>query len=111
MKSVLSRKMKRIRKDKGITLEQLAKEVGSSKSYIWQLENSPDINPSAQLISGIAEALGTPVDYLLEPDQEDMTRDDEYSVFFRNFKQLDENTQKGLMAQVEALKKLQKKAS
>jgi len=109
LKSVLSKKIKRVRKDKGITLQQLAKEVGSSKSYMWQLENSSDINPSAQLISKIAEALGTTVDYLLGPNQEDMTVDDEISVFFRDFKKLNANTQKGLMAQVEALKKLQKK--
>ena len=39
MPSELGKKIQRLRKEKGLTLEQLADLTDSSKSYIWELEN------------------------------------------------------------------------
>ena len=115
MRNSLSEKIKKARDAKGITLEQLAKEVGSSKSYMWQLEtaykikpSAYKIKPSAQLIAKIAKALDVTVDYLLDPEQENMNVQDEFSIFFRDYQSLDEDTRKGIRAQVEALKKIKK---
>lgn len=36
---MLRKKIHDLRKQKGLTLDQLAKQVNSSKSYIWELEN------------------------------------------------------------------------
>lgn len=108
MRNSLPEKIKKARDAKGITLEQLAKEVGSSKSYMWQLETAYKIKPSAQLIAKIAKALDVTVDYLLDPEQENMNVQDEFSIFFRDYQSLDEDTRKGIRAQVEALKKIKK---
>ncbi len=39
MANLLGAKIKELRKEKGLTLEQLAEIIGSGKSYIWDLEN------------------------------------------------------------------------
>ena len=44
--------------------------VGTSKSYIWELENHP-INIGADLLYKIASAIGCPMEYLLDRDELD----------------------------------------
>ena len=48
MATALGEKIKRLRKGKGLTLEQLADRTESSKSYIWELENKNVPRPSAE---------------------------------------------------------------
>ncbi len=100
----LSEKIREERTKRKITLEELAKIVGSSKGYIWQIENDPNIKPSAQLIANIAKALNVTVDYLVDSDKEVMDSNDESLVFFRNFKGLSEKSKEILLKQMEALK-------
>ena len=50
------------RKASGLTLQCLAEKVGSSKSYMWQLENTPDPNPGVKLGIKLARAFGTTVE-------------------------------------------------
>ena len=56
--------LKNFREAKGWTLQRLADAVGSSKAYMWQLENKPDPQPSVRLAFGIAAALSVKVDVL-----------------------------------------------
>ncbi len=53
-------RIKKLRTQKGLTLDQLAQETASSKSYIWELENKNPPRPSAEKLSSIASALGSP---------------------------------------------------
>lgn len=53
-----------LRKKKGMTLEQLAERVGSSKSYMWEIENKGK-SVSADRLMAIATALNTTTDFLL----------------------------------------------
>jgi transcriptional regulator with XRE-family HTH domain len=53
-----------LRKDLGLTLEEVADLVGSCKSYVWELEKR-DSKPSAEKLYKIAEALETTIEYLL----------------------------------------------
>lgn len=54
------------RKEKGMTLQQLADATGSSKSYIWELESREEVRrPSAEKLSDIAAALGVTAEWLL----------------------------------------------
>lgn len=48
----------------GLTLQQLADQVGSSKSYMWTLENKPNPTPTVQMGIKLAKALGMPVEQL-----------------------------------------------
>lgn len=53
------------RKEKGLTLEGLAEKAGTSKSYIWELENRVLENPSVYRIARIASILGVTIEYLV----------------------------------------------
>lgn len=89
MATVLGEKIRAVRKSHKLTLEQLAERAGSSKSYIWELENGPAVRPSAEKISRIAEVLGVTVEFLLNDEKEEPTESDVDKVFFRRFTRLD----------------------
>jgi transcriptional regulator with XRE-family HTH domain len=57
--------LRRLRKDKGLTMEGLAQAAGISKSYVWELENRPAQRPSAQVLHALATVLGVTVQDLL----------------------------------------------
>ena len=61
----LGKKIRQLRKNQGLTLEQLAKNANNmSKSYLWELENrDSQSNPSAEKLSFIADALNVTTDY------------------------------------------------
>lgn len=52
-----------------MTLEALAERVGSSKSYMWEIENKDVARPSAEKLHQIATALETTTDYLIFADE------------------------------------------
>jgi transcriptional regulator with XRE-family HTH domain len=86
-------RIKKLRTEKGLTLEQLAQATGSSKSYIWELENKNPPRPSAEKLSVIAAELGVTVDYLLGAD--DQTLDTaEDTAFFRQYSSLPVETRR-----------------
>lgn len=65
MKTILGHNIALLRERKGYTLERLAKLCGTSKSYIWELENKAT-HPSVYLASKIAHALGVSTDKLID---------------------------------------------
>ncbi|HEJ9418601.1 TPA: helix-turn-helix transcriptional regulator, partial [Proteus mirabilis] len=75
---MLGERIRKYRTDKGLSLEELANMVGSTKSYIWEIEKKPEIKPSADLISKIASALNVTIDALMNED----TKNDQDVVFF-----------------------------
>ena len=44
----------------GLSLKGLADVVGCSKAHLWEIESSRSVNPSAQLIGALADALRLP---------------------------------------------------
>jgi transcriptional regulator with XRE-family HTH domain len=80
-------KIKELRKKAGLTLDQLAEMTGSSKSYVWEVENKNPPRPSAEKIDRIAKALGVTADYLMDAKADLVTAEDE--AFFRKYKSLD----------------------
>jgi transcriptional regulator with XRE-family HTH domain len=80
-------KIKGLRKKAGLTLDQLADLTGSSKSYVWELENKNPPRPSADKIDRIAKALGVTADYIMDEKADLTTAEDE--AFFRKYKGLD----------------------
>ena len=63
--ATLAQKLRLHRKQRGYSLDQLAKLAGCSKSYLWELENRETRKPSAAKLSEIAMALGVTTDYLM----------------------------------------------
>lgn len=94
MQNTLGEKIRKLRKDKGYTLDKLAELTESSKSYIWELENKDDPKPSADKISKIAAVLDVTSEFLLT---ESVTTPDEAvldEAFFRKFKAMSEPDKK-----------------
>lgn len=58
--SSFGERLKRIRKERGLTLQDLAERVGVTKSFLSQVENGA-ANPSFQTLRGLVEALDTPM--------------------------------------------------
>jgi len=50
-------KLKEIRKEKGMTLEELSEECGVSAGYLCHLENGSRAHPSIEVMEKIAKAL------------------------------------------------------
>ena len=92
MSTELGSKIKKLRKEKGYTLEKLAELTDSSKSYIWELENKNPPRPSAEKISKLATQLDVTMEYLLGSSDE-VTEDDAKDVkFFRDYKKMNPKT-------------------
>lgn len=89
MATVIGEKIRAQRKRLKLTLDQLAEKTGSSKSYIWELENRPVVRPSAEKIARIAEVFGVTVEFLLDDGKQDFSESDADQVFFRRVTQLD----------------------
>ncbi|KAE8759646.1 helix-turn-helix domain-containing protein [Paraburkholderia madseniana] len=89
MATAIGEKIRAQRKLLKLTLDQLAEKTGSSKSYIWELENRPVVRPSAEKIARIAEVFGVTVEFLLDDEKRDPSSADADQVFFRRVSQLD----------------------
>ena len=91
MSSTLGRKMRDRRQEKGLTLDQLAQATGSSKSYIWEIENKPVARPSAEKLNRIAAVLGVTPEYLADEDRTQATVDEFDEAFYRKYQGADPN--------------------
>lgn len=90
MTTALGEKLRRRRKARGLTLAALAEAVGSSKSYIWELENKAPPRPSADILSRLARELEVTIDYLLDEGGEIREDDAKDQAFFRKYREMSE---------------------
>ncbi|WP_374072567.1 helix-turn-helix domain-containing protein [Alloalcanivorax xenomutans] len=86
MVSTVGDKIFKLRKQKGLTLEQLANKANCSKSYVWELENRNPPRPSAEKLSSLGAALGVTIDYFVdgEVNEEDATD----RMFYREYRRM-----------------------
>jgi transcriptional regulator with XRE-family HTH domain len=92
--SPLGDKIRELRKQKKLSLDQLAELTDSSKSYMWELENKDDPKPSAEKVARIAASLDVTTEFLLS---DSITTPDEQVIdeaFFRKYKTMPEPTKK-----------------
>jgi len=89
---VLGEKLRKLRKKKGLTLDQLADQTESSKSYIWELENKNPPRPSAEKLAKIAERLDTTIEYLLDKGEELAEEDAADASFYRQYRKMSQST-------------------
>jgi transcriptional regulator with XRE-family HTH domain len=94
--SSLGQKIRTLRKDKGMTLENLAAATESSKSYIWELENKENARPSAEKMEKIAAALDVTAQYLIDETMDSPTVSVSDEAFFRKYRALDAPTKEKL---------------
>ena len=101
MTTALGEKIYKLRKEQGLTLEQLAERTESSKSYIWELENKNPPRPSADKLSKIAAQLGVTMDYLLDQEQKITEADATDEMFFRKYREMDPDVKKKIRKVIE----------
>lgn len=84
----LAERLKRARKDAGLTLDQLAEASGLSKTYLWELENDRDglKKPSADTLMKLVTPLRVTIADLLNlPSVKVNNRSVEISKSLRDF--------------------------
>ena len=87
MPTPLGERIRELRRKRGLTLEALAERVGSSKSYMWEIENKDVARPSAEKLRQVAVALETTTDYLIAAD-EVAEADATDAAFFRKYQKM-----------------------
>jgi transcriptional regulator with XRE-family HTH domain len=86
MSTPFGERLRRLRKNKGLTMDKLAQAAGISKSYVWELENRPAQRPSATVLQSISAALGvTMLDLLGETPPVEGGDAPEDLAFFREY--------------------------
>jgi transcriptional regulator with XRE-family HTH domain len=84
----IGERIKKLRQQKGYTLEILADLADSSKSYIWEIENKNPLRPSAEKLQKIAIALEVTTAYLMGEEPYENAKDAD---FFRKYQSLHPN--------------------
>ena len=101
MSSSFGAKVKQLRKEKGLTLEQLGHKIGAGKSYIWELENRGVTKPSAEKVTKIASALGVTSDFLMDDELESPDNETIDNAYFRKFQKLRPETKKKIQQMID----------
>lgn len=99
--TALGDKIRELRKEKKLTLDKLAELTGSSKSYIWELENKNPPRPSGEKIGKIASVLGVTAEYLLDPTEKTNVADATDEAFFRKYRHMHPDTKVRIRRMVE----------
>ncbi|MBP2241847.1 XRE family transcriptional regulator of biofilm formation [Cytobacillus eiseniae] len=71
---MIGERVKILRKEKKMSLSELAEQAGVAKSYLSSLERNLQTNPSIQFLEKIAAVLHVPVDHLIheQPNKEEL---------------------------------------
>lgn len=56
-KQIIGKRIKLLRKQKGLTLQGLADRINADRQYVWNIENG-EVNLTLDYLDRIAEALG-----------------------------------------------------
>ena len=105
MSSNLGQKIHRLRKEKGMTLEELGELTDSSKSYIWELENKNPPRPSAGKIARIAHELDVKIEYLLDDEGNISEEESVDAKFYREYRKMDPGTRKKIRSMAKLIGK------
>ena len=105
MGSPFGDRLRELRKGKGLSLDRLAEATGSSKSYLWELENREVPRPSGEKLSALARALDTTVGILVDDKTDPEAAPLQDQVFFRKFQELDKDSQERIRQIVDSWRK------
>lgn len=88
MSDSFAQKVRDLRKKEGLTLDELANKLGTSKNYVWQLENKTPARPSGQLLLRIADIFSVSPDFLIDDEVKEETSEQFADALFRKSKNL-----------------------
>jgi len=81
-------KVKEFRMKRGLSLQQVADGVGSSKAHIWEIETGKNKNPSIDSLNKLAVFFDVSVSYLIGEDPNSESEEPELIAMFRELKGL-----------------------
>ena len=90
-----------------MSMEALAAAADISKSYLWELENNDDANPTMDKVTRLAAVLDVTPEFLAQNPLADEPVDAFDKAFFRNYKTLKPETKQQLLEILKTLKKTQ----
>ena len=61
------KKLRKLRQEKKLSLDEMAEATNSSKSFLWELEKGTK-NPSAEKLAELAKFFGVTLDYLMDKE-------------------------------------------
>jgi len=102
-------RLREARKASKLTLDQLGEKIGSSKAYVWQLENKDQATPSADLLMKLCSALNRTPSYFLGSGGEESDDLVQQEILFRKFKALDDRDKKTIISMIEIMDKNEQK--
>ena len=89
MKELLAERIQLLRKQAGLTQIELAGKIGVSKSQYIRYETK-DVQPPANIMNKLADALGTSIDYLISGDKNEKAKAPlKNSELIQRFKEMD----------------------
>lgn len=100
----LASKLKALRLKKNKSLQQVADAVGASKNHIWDLETGKSRNPSIELLTKLAKALGVSVSDLIGENPVGKDEDPHVVAMYRELKELSSNDREAIQLMMDHLK-------
>ena len=90
MSNSFSSKLKELRLQKGLSLQDAANLIGISKTHFWDLETGKSKNPSYDLLEKISDKFGISISSLVNEDIE-TNGNEELKVLFRQMNNLEQS--------------------
>ncbi|MDO4547327.1 MAG: helix-turn-helix transcriptional regulator [Clostridia bacterium] len=99
---MFAQRLKLLRRQRGVTQEELARIIGVDRSSIGKYEGKERIYPSNDVMNAIADYFNVTVDYLLGRTDDPGSRDDRYdndkiTILARGARKLSDEDQKKLI--------------
>ncbi|MFC3050789.1 helix-turn-helix domain-containing protein [Kordiimonas pumila] len=86
MSDSFGKKVRKLRQDQSLTLEDLAEKLETTKNYVWQLENKSPARPSGQLLLKIADIFEVSPDFLIDDSIKEESINQRHEALFRRIK-------------------------
>jgi transcriptional regulator with XRE-family HTH domain len=101
----LAAKLRELRIRKGMSLQQVADNVGASKAHIWDLETGKSTNPSIDLLKNLSRCFDVSVADLIGENPASDSEESEVVAMYRDLKELTPGDREALRVMMEHLKK------
>ena len=98
-----ARELTELRAKRKISLQNLANEIGVSKTHIWQLEKGVTEAPSLEIVKKLADFFNVSIQSLVGENPESENADPMAVAMFRKFGELDEYDKKAIAQMVETM--------
>jgi transcriptional regulator with XRE-family HTH domain len=100
----IASKLKQLRTQKNVSLQELATAVQASKAHIWDIERGASQNPSLELLKRIADYFKISISELVEETPHAEGEPEELIAMYRGLKELSEEDRETVNMLMQRLK-------